>query len=118
MNSELRQWTEVDRVIHEPARLLIMTLLYALTQADFLYLLRETGLTKGNLSAHLARLEQHVYVEITKSYRGKIPQTICSLTPLGRSAFDTYQQQLKQMLDQLPQSAPQAAPQTAPAAAG
>ncbi|HMA33100.1 MAG TPA: transcriptional regulator [Chloroflexia bacterium] len=106
MNGDLRQLTAVDRVIHEPARLLIVAILSAAESADFLYLLRETGLTKGNLSAHLARLEQSHYVEIEKSYRGKIPQTRCRLTPAGRAAFTAYHQQLRQLMAQLPPGGP------------
>ena len=74
MNNDLRTLTNVDRVIHEPARLMIVAILYAVDSADFLYLLRETGLTKGNLSAHLSRLEEAGYIEIEKRFRGKIPQ--------------------------------------------
>jgi len=84
----------MDRVIHEPARLRIVAILFAAESADFLYLLRETGLTKGNLSAHLMRLEEAGYVLIEKSFRGKIPQTLCRLTRPGRSAFETYRKQI------------------------
>ncbi len=96
---DLRSLTEVDRVIHEPARLLIVTILFAVESADFTYLLRETGLTKGNLSAHLTRLESAGYVEIEKSFRGKVPQTVCRLTKAGRQAFETYRAQMRQIVD-------------------
>ncbi len=99
---DLRSLTEVDRVIHEPARLLITTILYAAESADFTYLLRETGLTKGNLSAHLGKLEQAGYVEIEKSFRGKVPQTICRLTEKGRAAFQAYRAQMKQIVARMP----------------
>jgi len=92
---DLRTITEVDRVIHEPARLLIVALLSAVHGADFLFLQRETGLTKGNLSSHLSRLEQAGYIRIEKGFRGKIPQTACSLTPAGRTAFKAYRTQMK-----------------------
>jgi len=77
----------LDRVIHEPARLVIMTLLWAIPEADFLYLQRESGLTQGNLSSHLARLEQARYVLIEKTFKGKYPLTICSLTGKGARPF-------------------------------
>ncbi len=93
---------DVDRLIHEPARLLIVAILSAVEGADFLYLLRETGLTKGNLSTHLTRLEQGGYVAIEKRFRGKIPQTLCRLTPTGRAAFIAYHRQLRHIVDQLP----------------
>ncbi len=95
MSSDLRSFTEVDRLLHEPARLMIVTLLAVVAEADFLFLLNQTGLTKGNLSAHLSKLEAAGYVEINKSYRGKIPITLLSLTPTGMDAFNTYRKQLR-----------------------
>ena len=89
---------QLDRDIHEPARLAIVATLYAVAEADFLFLQRTTGLTKGNLSSHLAKLEQAGYVEIEKSFRGKIPLTICRLTAAGRAAFETYRAALKKAL--------------------
>jgi DNA-binding transcriptional ArsR family regulator len=95
---ELRSLAEVDRVIHEPARLLIVTLLSAVKEADFLYLQRESGLTKGNLSSHLTKLEQAGYIDIQKTFRGKIPLTILSLTRTGRTALDGYKRKMKSFL--------------------
>ena len=83
---------EIDRLIHEPARLTIVTVLNAVDSADFLYLQRETGLTKGNLSAHLTKLQDGGYITIEKTYRGRIPLTICRLTDQGREAFRRYRQ--------------------------
>ncbi len=90
--------SELDRVIHEPARLLIVALLHGVKEADFLYLMREGDLTKGNLSSHLAKLEQAGYVEIEKTYRGKIPLTIIRLTKSGRAAFEDYRARLSGLL--------------------
>ena len=84
MNEQANNISMLDRVIHEPARLMIVALLSAIEQADFLYLQHETALNKGTLSSHLARLEEAGYVEITKTYRGKVPQTLLRLTPAGR----------------------------------
>jgi len=95
----LRDIADMDRVIHEPARLMLVTLLYAVDGADFLYLLRESGLTKGNLSTHLTRLEQADYIQVEKTFRGKIPQTLIRLSPSGRAAFKAYRQQLKRIVD-------------------
>jgi len=89
---------EVDRIIHEPARLLIVTILYTAEKADFLFLLNETGLTRGNLSTHLTKLEAAGYVNIEKSFRGKIPQTLCAITPAGMEAFEKYRKQINQFL--------------------
>jgi DNA-binding transcriptional ArsR family regulator len=90
--------TEVDRLIHEPARLLLVALLAGLKEADFLYLLRESGLTKGNLSSHLAKLEEAGYVEVEKTYRGKIPLTLLRLTRPGRAAFEGYKKKMNGLL--------------------
>jgi DNA-binding MarR family transcriptional regulator len=95
MNDQTKNISRLDRVIHEPARLMIVALLSGIDQADFVYLLHETALNKGTLSSHLARLEEAGYVEITKTYRGKIPQTLLRLTPAGRKAFDQYRKALR-----------------------
>jgi DNA-binding MarR family transcriptional regulator len=101
IHSALRRLTDVDRLLHEPARLLIAGILYTVAQVDFIYLLHETGLTKGNLSAHLSKLEQAGYIQIEKTYRGKIPQTRIAMTDAGHVAFDRYRQQLAQVVQQL-----------------
>lgn len=90
MNHFRRELVTLDRVIHEPARLMIMTVLYAVSEADFLYLQNECGLTQGNLSSHLARLEEERYVLVEKTFKGKYPLTLCSLTQQGRKAFEEY----------------------------
>ncbi len=102
MADDFRSVTDIDRIIHEPSRLIIVTILYTVQSADFLYLLRETGLTKGNLSFHLSKLEEAGYVEIEKTYRGKVPLTICCLTERGREAFRTYRDHLKRVVDSMP----------------
>ena len=95
MNEAVRYIGSVDRLIHEPGRLMLVALLYAVEGADFLYLLNESGMTKGNLSSHLAKLEQAGYIEIVKSFRGKVPHTVVRLTTEGRAAFERYRAQLK-----------------------
>jgi DNA-binding transcriptional ArsR family regulator len=89
---------EADRMIHEPARRVIMTLLNTVETADFLFLLRETGLSKGNLSSHLSKLEAAGYIAIEKTFRGKVPLTMCRLTDTGRAAFGRYREYLKQVV--------------------
>lgn len=101
MNAEAqstRSLVDVDRLIHEPSRSAILAVLSAVQSADFLYLLRETGLTKGNLTVHLSKLETAGYIKIEKTYRGKLPLTLCSLTEDGKLAFENYCKQLKQFL--------------------
>ena len=95
---ELKNISDVDRVIHEPARLMIVALLSAEKEADFLYLQRESNMTKGNLSSHLTKLEQAGYIEIRKTFKGKIPLTVLSLTRQGRTAFEGYKKQMKLLL--------------------
>jgi len=99
MTPDLQALATLDRIIHEPARLMIMTVLYAVTEADFLYLQRECGLTQGNLSSHLARLEAAGYVLIEKMFKGKYPLTVCSLTQKGRAAFEEYVRKLRVVSD-------------------
>ena len=98
--SNLQDVIGVDRLIHEPARLVIVAILFAVEQADFLYLLHETGLTKGNLSSHLSKLEDAGYIAVEKTYDGKIPRTTCQLTDAGRAAFGEYREHLKTFIDQ------------------
>ena len=99
MAEGVRSLTELDRLIHEPARLLIVTILSTVASADFLFLQRETGLTKGNLSAHLSKLEEAGYVRIEKTFKGKLPLTVCTLTPSGKKALTQYRQQLMDFMD-------------------
>lgn len=99
MSDDLRRVTELDRLIHEPARLLIVTILSTVESADFLFLQRETGLTKGNLSAHLSKLEEAGYVKIQKTFKGKLPLTICKLTATGSKAVIDYRQQLQNFIN-------------------
>ena len=99
MSDDLRRVTELDRLIHEPARLLIVTILSTVESADFLFLQRETELTKGNLSAHLRKLEDAGYVKIEKTYKGKLPLTVCKLTADGTKAVTEYRQQLQSFME-------------------
>jgi DNA-binding transcriptional ArsR family regulator len=90
--------SDLNRLIHEPARLTIVALLSSVKEVDFLYLLRETGLTKGNFSTHLVRLEEAGYVDIEKTFRGKIPMTLVRLSSEGRVAFQSYRKSMKGIL--------------------
>ena len=95
MNPQIRILSELDRIIHEPGRLMIVALLSAVERADFVYLQHETAMNKGTLSSHLSKLEDAGYVEVTKAFRGKVPQTMLRLSPAGREAFELYRQRLK-----------------------
>jgi DNA-binding transcriptional ArsR family regulator len=93
MPDEIKNISEIDRLIHEPSRLAIMSVLFACESADFKYLLNTTGLTKGNLSAHLRKLEEGAYLTINKGFKGNYPHTTCALTKQGRKAFEAYRKQ-------------------------
>ncbi|HHR85091.1 MAG TPA: transcriptional regulator [Candidatus Acetothermia bacterium] len=93
---------EIDRVIHEPARLLIVAHLYVVESADYVFLMQNTDLTWGNLSSHLSKLEEAGYVETTKEFVGRKPHTMVKLTNAGRSAFDAYRRQMRKLFEDLP----------------
>jgi len=90
---------DIDRMIHEPARLSLMAILFTSQSADFLFLMRRTGMTRGNLSSHLSKLEGAGYVEITKEFVDKIPRTLIHLTENGRGAFQAYRKSLIEVLE-------------------
>jgi DNA-binding MarR family transcriptional regulator len=103
LNPELASLSEIDRLVHEPARLMLMAVLYVIDSADFTFLMNQTGMTWGNLSAHMSKLEEAGYLEVEKSFKGRRPNTMLRLTPQGRSAFQSYRSKMKQMLDNLPE---------------
>jgi len=90
MSNLYREIAGLDRLIHEPARLSIIALLYGAEEVDFLFLLKTTGLSKGNLSAHISKLEDAGYVEVKKRFIGKKPNTLYRLTAKGRREFEKY----------------------------
>ena len=90
----------LDRLIHEPARLVLVSNLYVVDEADFVFLARQTGLTAGNISSHMARLEEAGYVSIDKTFAGKRPRTVYRLTKTGRVAFEQYRDRVEQLLSQ------------------
>lgn len=100
---DLSALNEIDRLVHEPARLMLMAVLYVVESADFTFLMNQTGMTWGNLSAHLSKLEEAGYVQIEKTYKGKRPNTILQLTPQGRAALRNYRKNMLHMLDDLPE---------------
>ena len=89
----------IDKVIHEPARLSIMAYLYVVESTDFLFMMRQTGLTFGNLSAHISKLETVGYLKIVKEFVGKKPHTMLVLTKKGRIAFEEYRRNIKQFFN-------------------
>jgi DNA-binding MarR family transcriptional regulator len=99
---ELHPLADIDQTIHAPARLMVLTYLYVVESVDFVFLKNVTGLTWGNLSSHLSKLEDTGYVAIENGFQGKKPHTMIRLTDHGRAAFREYKQCMQQVLDDLP----------------
>jgi DNA-binding transcriptional ArsR family regulator len=99
VNDRIQSISELDRLVHEPARLKILMILQGAGEADFLYLQREGGFTQGNLSSHLAKLEEAGYVEIEKKFKGKVPLTVCRLTSQGKAALSGYSKRMLGLLN-------------------
>lgn len=93
---------DIDKLIHEPARLVIMTQLYVVEEADFIFLMRQTGLTWGNLSSHMSKLEDAEYIEVRKEFLDKKPHTILRLTQKGRNSFMEYRKAMDRVFKDLP----------------
>jgi len=88
----------VNRLIHEPARMAVISLLSVVEESDFTFLMNSTGLTQGNLSSHLAKLEEAGYVEIKKTFKGKRPHTVARLTDSGQKELNQYIKTIKEFL--------------------
>lgn len=93
----------IDPIVHAPARLMVLTHLYVVEAADFTFLFNQTGLTWGNLSTHLSKLEEAGYVAIEKEFRGRKPHTMIHLTEAGRTAFRRYRASMQKALSDLPE---------------
>lgn len=99
---DLSALNDIDRLVHEPARLMLMAVLYVVEGADFTFLMNQTGMTWGNLSAHMSKLEEAGYLEVEKSFKGRRPNTMLRLTTEGRKAFREYRMKMLKALDDLP----------------
>jgi len=102
-DDELNAIQNIDKMIHEPARLLLMAHLFVVESADYLFLQRQTGLTWGNISSHLRKLENAGYVAVEKEFIDKKPHTTLKLTDKGRRAFKEYRKNMKQVFEDLPE---------------
>jgi len=89
---------KLDPILHSELRLAIMSLLISVNRADFKYLKEETESTAGNLSVQITKLEEAGYIKVEKGFKGKIPQTTCSITKMGIEAFEKYVEDLKSYL--------------------
>ncbi len=92
---------DIDRLIHEPARFILMAHLAVLDEADFVYLVRQTGLSAGNAGAHLKKLEAAGYLSAAKTFVDNRPQTMYAITDVGRQALRAYQETMSALLDAL-----------------
>lgn len=98
-----RMFPDIDRLIHEPARYNIMALLCVVARAEFLFVQNHTGLTPGNLSSHVSKLEKAGYVRVEKEFAGKIPRTLLSISGSGRTAFEDYRSRMKELFTSTPE---------------
>jgi DNA-binding transcriptional ArsR family regulator len=98
VSQRIQDISQINRLVHEPARLAILLILDGAGEADFLYLQREGGFTQGNLSGHLTKLEEAGYVAIEKTFKGKVPLTVCRLTATGKTALSEYTQRMRGIL--------------------
>jgi DNA-binding MarR family transcriptional regulator len=101
-NDALEPIANLDRLIHEPARLMIMAFLYVVDSADFIFTMNQTGLTRGNLSTHMTKLEEAGYLEVKKEFVEKRPLTMLQLTDKGREAFQDYRDSIQEVMGSLP----------------
>lgn len=86
---------ELNPLLHSELRLAVISLLMTVEEADFVYLRQQTGATAGNLSIQIDKLNNAGYVEVTKAFKGKMPRTVCKITPVGVDAFEEYVEALK-----------------------
>jgi DNA-binding MarR family transcriptional regulator len=86
---------ELTPLLHSELRLAVISLLMTVEEADFVYLRQQTGATAGNLSIQIDKLNNAGYVEVTKTFKGKMPRTVCKITPVGVDAFEEYVEALK-----------------------
>jgi len=86
---------ELNPLLHSELRLAVISLLMTVEEADFVYLRQQTGATAGNLTIQIDKLNNAGYVEVTKTFKGKMPRTVCKITPVGVDAFEEYVEALK-----------------------
>jgi len=98
VRADIESYLNLDRLVHEPARLVILTVLAEAEEMEFRFLEKVSGLTKGNLSGHIAKLEQAGYVQVVKFFRDKVPSTSLKITHSGRGALKKYRKELNDAL--------------------
>ena len=98
MDDTEKTFKPLDPLLHSELRLAVMSILLDVPEADFVYLKAQTGATSGNLSVQIDKLQQAGYIEVTKGFKGKMPQTLCRITDRGRDAFAAYVEALRSYL--------------------
>ena len=98
---DLQPIGDIDKAIHSPARLKILAYLAAVDSTDFIFLMNQVGLTRGNLSSHLNTLDEAGYVSIEKQFVEKVPRTLIRLTESGRQAIQKYREKMRTVIDEL-----------------
>jgi DNA-binding MarR family transcriptional regulator len=94
----MTRFKELDPVLHSQLRLAVVSLLIGTEIAEFTYIREQTGATAGNLSIQISKLKEAGYIEVVKKFRNNYPQTLCSITTLGREKFAEYVSSLKDYL--------------------
>ena len=90
MNESVKSFQPLDPLLHSELRLAVMSILLGVEEADFVFLKAQTGATSGNLSVQIDKLQQAGYIEVSKGFKGKMPQTLCRITDRGRDAFSAH----------------------------
>ena len=98
MNETVKSFQPLDPLLHSELRLAVMSILLGVPEADFVFLKAQTGATSGNLSVQIDKLQQAGYIEVSKGFKGKMPQTLCRITDRGRDAFAAYVEALRSYL--------------------
>lgn len=93
--------SDIDKLVHEPARLMILSYLSVINSADFTFLMKQTELTRGNLSSHISKLEDAGYVKVNKEFVDKIPRTLIRITTKGKKALNTYRDKMQHVIDSI-----------------
>ena len=101
MDKDIQTIADLDRIVHSPARLMILAYLAAVESVDFIFLMNQVNLTRGNLSSHLKTLEEAGYVAVQKEFVDRMPRTLIRLTDQGRAAIDAYRGQMQTVIDEL-----------------
>ncbi|MCP4422713.1 MAG: helix-turn-helix domain-containing protein [Chloroflexi bacterium] len=103
-NDDLKLIADIDRAIHAPARLMILAMLAVIESADFTFLMTQTGLTRGNLSSHLSKLEEVGYITVSKEFVERVPRTLIRLSSEGQTAVTAYRNNMQQVVSLLTNS--------------